>query len=49
MSEEALDVVGIGSMVVDRLHRVTRILGAEEKGLLQPMAGGAASEVAGDR
>jgi len=45
MSEEALDVVGIGSMVVDRLHRVTRILGAEEKGLLQPMAGGAASEV----
>jgi arabinose-5-phosphate isomerase len=27
--------VGIGSMVVDRLHRVPRILGADEKGILR--------------
>lgn len=29
-----LDVVGIGSMVVDRMHRTRRLLGANEKGLL---------------
>jgi len=30
-----LDVVGIGSMVLDRVHRVARILGREEKGILR--------------
>ncbi len=30
-----LDVVGIGSMVVDRVHRSRRILGSDEKGILQ--------------
>ncbi len=34
MSERSLDVAGIGSMVVDRVHRTARILGADEKGLL---------------
>lgn len=36
-----LDVVGIGSMVVDRLHRTPRILGPDEKGplLLFPGSG----------
>jgi arabinose-5-phosphate isomerase len=33
--------VGIGSMVVDRLHRVPRILAADEKGILRGGAGGA--------
>ena len=32
--------VGIGSMVVDRLHRVPRILGADEKGILRAGAAG---------
>ncbi|MGH0036109.1 MAG: carbohydrate kinase family protein [Myxococcota bacterium] len=32
---EALDAVGIGSMVVDRVHRVGRIVAADEKGLLR--------------
>jgi arabinose-5-phosphate isomerase len=32
--------VGIGSMVVDRLHRVPRILGADEKGILRAGASG---------
>ena len=32
--------VGIGSMVVDRLHRVPRILGADEKGILRGSASG---------
>lgn len=32
---EALDLVGIGSMVVDRLHRAPRALGADEKGILR--------------
>ena len=31
---------GIGSMVVDRLHRVPRILGADEKGILRGSAAG---------
>jgi arabinose-5-phosphate isomerase len=35
-----LDVVGIGSMVVDRLHRTRRVLRADEKGLLEPLPGG---------
>ena len=37
---KGLDVVGIGSMVVDRLHRVKRILGADEKGILRSSAPG---------
>jgi arabinose-5-phosphate isomerase len=32
--------VGIGSMVVDRLHRVPRILAADEKGILRASAAG---------
>ncbi len=43
---ERLDVVGIGSMVVDRLRRAARILGPEEKGTLQPLSGGRAYETA---
>ncbi len=35
MSARSLDVVGIGSMVVDRLHRSPRILGGDEKGILR--------------
>jgi len=37
--------VGIGSVAVDRLHRVSRILGAEEKGILHPMGDGSPVEV----
>jgi arabinose-5-phosphate isomerase len=33
--EAALDVVGIGSMVVDRVHRAPRILGGDQKGILR--------------
>jgi sugar/nucleoside kinase (ribokinase family) len=40
MSDERLDVVGIGSMVVDRVHRSPRILGADEKGILRAVSGG---------
>lgn len=36
-----LDVAGIGSMVVDRLHRVARIPGPDAKALLRPDASGA--------
>ena len=32
---EPLELVGIGSMVLDRLHRTRRVLGANEKGLLE--------------
>jgi len=39
MSAEPLDVAGIGSMVVDRVHRTARILGVDEKGLLGEVAG----------
>jgi arabinose-5-phosphate isomerase len=35
-----LDVVGIGSMVVDRIHRAPRILGPDEKGILRTLEGG---------
>jgi arabinose-5-phosphate isomerase len=35
----ALDLAGIGSMVVDRLHRTRRIVGADEKGPLLPFPG----------
>ena len=34
-----LDVVGIGSMVVDRMHRTRRLLSASEKGLLDSIEG----------
>ncbi len=34
------DLSGIGSMVVDSIHRVPKIIGADEKGLLSPYAGG---------
>jgi ribokinase len=40
-----LDVVGIGSMVVDRIHRTPRLLGSEEKGVLHGMAGGGATQI----
>ena len=43
MSGEHLDVVGIGSMVVDRIHRTSRILAAGEKGALRAV--GAAGPV----
>jgi arabinose-5-phosphate isomerase len=33
--ETPLDVVGIGSMVVDRVHRAPRILGGDQKGILR--------------
>ncbi|MFP8873192.1 MAG: PfkB family carbohydrate kinase [Myxococcota bacterium] len=33
------DVVGIGSMAVDRVHRVARILGADEKGMMFSVEG----------
>ena len=45
MSEPRLDVVGIGSVAADRLHRVARIVGAEQKGILQRMSGGGPVEV----
>ncbi len=35
-----LDVAGIGSMVVDRVHRAPRILGGDEKAILRPLAEG---------
>jgi sugar/nucleoside kinase (ribokinase family)/D-arabinose 5-phosphate isomerase GutQ len=35
-----LDVVGIGSMVVDRMHRAPRAIGAGEKTLLRDLGGG---------
>ena len=35
-----LDVAGIGSMVVDRVHRAPRILGGDEKAILRPLAAG---------
>jgi len=36
---DRLDLVGIGSMVLDRMHRTRRVLGANEKGLLDPVDG----------
>ncbi len=38
----ALDVVGMGSMVVDRVHRVSRVVGADEKGVLAGVEGASA-------
>lgn len=37
MSSRPLDVVGIGSMVVDRLHRAPRLVGADAKVLLREL------------
>ena len=37
-----LDVIGIGSMVADRMHRVRRIIGPEEKTVLSPLPEGPA-------
>jgi ribokinase len=39
-SARDLDLVGFGSMVLDRMHQTRRILGANEKGLLETVAGG---------
>ncbi|MDJ0866668.1 MAG: PfkB family carbohydrate kinase [Myxococcota bacterium] len=40
MSRDSLDLVGIGSMVVDRLHRAARIVGPDEKGPLDRLEDG---------
>ncbi len=40
MARDVLDVVGIGSMVLDRMHRAVRIVGPEQKGLLLELPGG---------
>jgi len=40
VSERRLDAVGIGGMVVGRVHRVARRLGSEERGILRAMNGG---------
>jgi len=37
--------VGIGSMVADRLHRVPRILGIDQKGIMRPGADGGTAEL----
>ena len=38
--KRALDVVGIGSMVVDRVHRTPRILGRDAKVVLRDVEAG---------
>ena len=38
--DDRLDLVGIGSMVLDRMHRTRRVLAANEKGLLDSIGGG---------
>jgi arabinose-5-phosphate isomerase len=40
-----LDLVGIGAMVVDRVHRAARIVGPDEKGPLQPIDGASGPSV----
>jgi sugar/nucleoside kinase (ribokinase family)/D-arabinose 5-phosphate isomerase GutQ len=40
---DGLALVGIGSMVADRLYRTPRILGADEKAVLRSLPGGGAS------
>src|SRR5262245_33880871 len=40
VSGAPLDVVGIGSMVVDRIHRVPRLLGADQKAILRALPDG---------
>ena len=42
MSPAPLDVVGIGSMVVDRVHRAPRLLGSDAKALLRDVEGAGA-------
>jgi arabinose-5-phosphate isomerase len=37
--------VGIGSMVADRIHRVPRVLGVDQKGILRPGEGGRTAEL----
>ena len=37
MSADRLDVVGIGSMMVDRVHRTPRVLRADEKAILRAL------------
>lgn len=37
---DKLDLVGFGSMVLDRMHRTRRILGPNEKGMLQAVGDG---------
>jgi arabinose-5-phosphate isomerase len=37
LSDERLDVVGIGSMMVDRVHRTPRVLRADEKVILRAL------------
>ena len=39
------DLVGIGAMVVDRVHRAARIVGRDEKGPLQPIEGASGPSV----
>ena len=39
-TEEKLELVGIGSMVLDRMHRTRRVLGPNEKGLLDEVESG---------
>jgi len=38
--DDSLDLVGIGSMVLDRMHRTRRMLAANEKGLLDSIGDG---------
>jgi arabinose-5-phosphate isomerase len=38
-AQRDLELVGIGSMVIDRMHRTRRVLGANEKGLLESAPG----------
>ncbi|HVN39743.1 MAG TPA: PfkB family carbohydrate kinase [Myxococcota bacterium] len=40
MSGDPLDVVGIGSMVVDRVHRAQRVIGADQKTILRELPDG---------
>jgi sugar/nucleoside kinase (ribokinase family)/D-arabinose 5-phosphate isomerase GutQ len=44
MSARKLDVVGIGSVVADRIHRVPRLLGPDQKTIVRPLPGGASFE-----
>lgn len=44
-ASRSLDVVGIGSMVVDRVHRTPRLLGSDQKCILRPVGGGAPAEI----
>ena len=49
MSAAPLDLVGIGSMVVDRVHRAPRLLGAEQKGILREVEPGVRTSMATSR